>query len=122
MTIINDPQQRRVGEVIQQMAREAGFNITLRAQEFASALTDNDDGKFQSFLIGWSGRVDPDGNIHQVQTCRRGDSGSLNTTPACDERIDTLLNKARGETDLKQRPALYCEAIVPFTAPRHLIY
>src|SRR5881409_4356308 len=106
MTIINDPQQRRVGEVIQQMAREVGFTITLRAQEFASALTDNDDGKFQSFLIGWSGRVDPDGNIHQVQTCRRGDSGSLNTTHACDERIDALLNKAREATDLNQRRAL----------------
>jgi len=122
MTIVNDPQQRRVGEVIQQMAREAGFTITLRAQEFASALTDNDDGKYQSFLIGWSGRVDPDGNIHQVQTCRRGDSGSLNTTHACDERIDALLNKAREATDLNQRRALYREAIDLFTARRNLIY
>src|SRR6059036_3555559 len=42
MTVPNEPQQRRVGEVIQQMAREAGFNITLRAQEFASALKDDD--------------------------------------------------------------------------------
>jgi len=122
LTIINDPQQRRVGEVIQQMAREAGFNVTLRAQEFASALTDNDDGKFQSFLIGWSGRVDPDGNIHQIQTCRQGDSGSLNTTHACDERIDALLNKAREVTDLNQRRALYREAIDLFTARRNLIY
>ena len=121
MTIINDPQQRRVGEVIQQMAREVGFNITLRAQEFASALTDNDDGKFQSFLIGWSGRVDPDGNIHQFQTCRRGDSGSLNTTHACDERIDALLNKAREATDLNQRRGLYREAIDLFTARRNII-
>ena len=122
MTIPNEPQQRRVGEVIQQMAREAGFTITLRAQEFASALTDNDDGKFQSFLIGWSGRVDPDGNIHQFQTCRRGDSGSLNTTHACDERIDALLNKAREATDLNQRRALYREAIDLFTARRNIIY
>ena len=122
MTVVNDPPQRRVGEVIQQMAREVGFNITLRAQEFASALTDNDDGKFQSFLIAWSGRVDPDGNIHQVQTCRRGDSGSLNTTHACDERIDALLNKAREVTDLNQRRALYREAIDLFTARRNLIY
>src|SRR2546422_3030574 len=118
MTIINDPQQRRVGEVIQQMAREAGFNITLRAQEFASALTDNDDGKFQSFLVGWSGRVDPNGNIHQIQTCRRGDSGSLNTTHACDERIDTILNKAREGTDLNQRRAAYPEGHEPLTPRR----
>src|SRR5499433_3080521 len=40
MTVVNNPRERRVAEVIQQMAREVGFNISLRAQEFASALTD----------------------------------------------------------------------------------
>ncbi len=118
MTIVNDPPQRRVGEVIQQMAREAGFTITLRAQEFASALTDNDDGRHQAFLIGWSGRVDPDGNIHQVQTCK----GSLNTTLACDEKIDALLNKAREVTDEGQRRGFYREAVDLFAARRNIIY
>src|SRR5262249_8861232 len=47
MTIVNDPQQRRVGEVIQGMAKEAGFNITLRPAEFASALNEDDAGKLQ---------------------------------------------------------------------------
>jgi len=118
MTIVNNPRERRVGEVIQQMAREAGFNISLRAQEFASALTDNEDGKHQAFLIGWSGRVDPDGNIHQVQTCK----GSLNTTLACDEKIDALLNRAREVSDEGQRRGLYREAIDLFTARRNIIY
>src|SRR5205823_6220920 len=118
MTIVNNPRERRVGEVIQQMAREAGFNITLRPQEFASALKDDDDGKLQAFLIGWSGRVDPDGNIHQNQTCK----GSLNTTLACDEKIDALLNRAREVSDLDQRRALYREAVDMFTARRNIIY
>src|SRR5213593_4532347 len=34
LTIVNNPRERRVGEVIQQMAREAGLNFTLRPQEF----------------------------------------------------------------------------------------
>ncbi|MEK7701962.1 MAG: ABC transporter substrate-binding protein [candidate division NC10 bacterium] len=118
MTIVNNPRERRVGEVIQQMAREAGFNITLHPSEFASALKDDDDGKHQAFLIGWSGRVDPDGNIHQAQTCK----GSLNQTHACDERIDALLNKAREVSDVDQRRALYREAIDMFTARRNIIY
>src|SRR5205809_2766492 len=79
MTIVNDPQQRRVGEVIQGMAKEAGLNITLRPAEFASDLNEDDAGKLQAFLIGWSGRVDPDANIHQFQTC----GGTLNTTRSC---------------------------------------
>ena len=51
--------------------------------------------------------MDPDGNIHQGQTC----GGSLNATLACDEKIDALLNKAREVSDVAQRRALYREAI-----------
>jgi len=118
LVVVNNPQQRRVGEVIQQMAKEAGFTITLKPQEFASALNDNDAGKFQAFLIGWSGRVDPDGNIHQGQTCK----GPLNATLACDEKVDALLDKAREVSDANQRRALYREAIDLIAARRNIIY
>lgn len=119
MTIVNDPQQRRVGEVIQGMAKEAGFDISLRPSEFASALKDDDAGNLRAFLIGWSGRVDPDGNIHQFHTC----VGSLNTTGACDKDIDDLLNKAREVSDFAQRAALYREAIDKMVlGRRNLLY
>jgi peptide/nickel transport system substrate-binding protein len=119
LTIVNDPQQRRLGEIIQGMAQEAGFKITLRPSEFASALKDDDDGKLQVFLVGWSGRVDPDGNIHQFHTC----GGSLNTTGSCNKDIDDLLNKAREVSDFAQRAALYKEAIEKMVlSRRNLIY
>ena len=119
LTIVNDPQQRRLGEIIQGMAKEAGFNISLRPSEFASALKDDDDGKLQVFLVGWSGRVDPDGNIHQFHTC----GGSLNTTGACDKVIDDLLNKAREVSDQAQRAAIYKEAIDKIVLERrNLLY
>jgi peptide/nickel transport system substrate-binding protein len=119
LTIVNDPQQRRVGEVIQGMAKDAGFNISLRPSEFASALKDDDAGNLRAFLVGWSGRVDPDGNIHLFQTC----GGSLNTTGACDEAIDALLNKAREVSDMAQRAALYKDAIDRMVlGRRNLIY
>jgi peptide/nickel transport system substrate-binding protein len=118
MVVINNPVERRVGEVIQQMAREAGFNISVRPQEFASALKDDDDGKTQAFQVGWSGRVDPDGNIHMNQSCK----GSLNSTLACDEKIDAALNQAREISDVDKRRALYREAIDMFAARRNIIY
>ena len=118
LTVVNNPQARRVGEVIQQMAKEAGFNITLKPQEFASALNDGDAGKHQAFVIGWSGRVDPDGNMHQGQTCK----GPLNGTLACDERVDALLDKAREVSDLNQRRGLYREAIDLIAARRNTIF
>ena len=118
MVIVNNPQQRRVGEVLQGMARDVGFNVSLRPSEFASALKDSDDGKHQAFLIGWSGRVDPDANIHQFHTC----GASLNQSNVCDEAIDALLNRAREASDHTQRAALYREAIDKLTARRNVIY
>ena len=118
MVIVNNPQQRRVGEVIQGMAREAGFNISLVPKEFASSLKDNEGGKHQAFLIGWSGRVDPDHNIHQFHTC----GGSLNETLGCDEKLDALLNKAREVTDVGERTKLYREANDIILARRNILY
>ncbi len=118
LTVQNQPPERRVAEVIQGMAKEAGFNVSIRPSEFASALNDDDAGKLQAFQVGWSGRVDPDANIHQFQTCR----GSLNTTHACDEAIDALLNRAREVSDQRERIDLYRQAIEKFTARRNIIY
>ncbi len=118
MTVQNQPPERRVGEVLQQMAKEAGINITIQPMEFAAALDADDAGKLPSFLVGWSGRVDPDANIHQFHTCQ----GSLNTTQACDETVDSLLNKAREVSDVAQRTQLYREAIDKIAARRNVIY
>jgi peptide/nickel transport system substrate-binding protein len=119
LTVTNDPQQRRVGEIIQGMAQEAGFRITLRPMEFASMLKADDSGQLQALVVGWSGRVDPDGNIHQFHTC----GGSLNTTGACDKAIDDLLNKAREVSDQAQRTSLYKEAIDKMVLERrNLLY
>jgi peptide/nickel transport system substrate-binding protein len=118
LTVQNEPPQRRVGEVIQQMVKEAGFNVSIRPSEFAAALNDDDAGKLPAFLVGWSGRVDPDANIHQFHTCQ----GSLNTTQACDETTDSLLNRAREVSDQKERAELYRQAIDRFAARRNILY
>src|SRR5215813_7359468 len=89
------------------MAKETGFNISLKPSEFASALNEADAGKYQAFLIGWSGRVDPDANIFQFQTC----GASLNDSQACDEGLDAILNRAREVSDVPQRISLYRQAI-----------
>ncbi len=118
MMIVNNPEQNRMGQVLQGMAAEAGIAINLRPAEFASALAQQDDGQYEGFLIGWSGRPDPDGNIHQFQTCK----GSLNVTLACDADIDALLNKAREVSDVGERYKLYAEATQKFLARRNIIY
>jgi peptide/nickel transport system substrate-binding protein len=116
---VNNPQQQRVAQIVQGMAREAGFDISLRPMEFAAGLKEYDAGTYQVYLIGWSGRVDPDANIHQFHSC----GGSLNQANVCDQEVDDLLNKARQVSDTAERKRLYSEAIKAFTRDRrNIIY
>jgi peptide/nickel transport system substrate-binding protein len=103
----NAPDEIRTGEVIKAMAAEAGFDITLNPVEFATALNLQDAGKYEAFLIGWSGRIDPDGNIYNFHTC----GASQNVTGVCDPAIDDVLKQTRAVADNAQRAALYAQVM-----------
>ena len=66
LTITNETDIQQASEVIQSMAREAGFDVKIRSMEFASSLQAAYAGDFEAYLIGWSGRADPDGNMWQM--------------------------------------------------------
>ena len=114
----NNPQSVRVGEVIQSLAGEAGFEVSVRATEFATALDLQEQGEYDAFQIGWSGRIDPDGNIHQFHTCE----GALNETGYCDPAVDEALNAARAVSDSEERFQLYKGAGLEYLPDRHIIY
>lgn len=118
LMVANNPQGVRIGEVIQSLVAEAGFDVSVRATEFASALTLQEQGEFEAFQVGWSGRLDPDGNIHQYQTCE----GTLNETGYCDPEVDELLNAARAEADPAARYELYRDAALRYLPSRHQIF
>lgn len=106
MTIPNNPDLRQVGEVIQAMVKEAGFELKLNAMEFASSLQAANRGEFETYLVGWSGRVDPDGNawtfIHS--------NGAQNDGKYANPEVDKLLDAARVEQDMEKRRDLYAKA------------
>ncbi len=101
--VTNNPVQMQVAQVIQAMAGEAGFDISLVAKEFATLLRDQSAGNYIASRIGWSGRVDPDGNLHQFVTC----GGGIDDSKYCNPEIDALLNQARTSNDLAVRKASY---------------
>ncbi len=107
MTVPNNPDLRQVGEVIQAMVAEAGFDLQLRAMEFASSLQAARRGEFQTFLVGWSGRTDPDGNIYAFTVT----GGGQNDGHYSNAEVDRLLNAARSELDLAKRRDLYAQAV-----------
>src|SRR5689334_889590 len=72
----NQPDQLQAAEVIQSMVAEAGFDLRIQAIEFASSLQASQRGDYELYLIGWSGRVDVDGNTYQFLHTGQGNNAS----------------------------------------------
>ncbi|MFM9847022.1 MAG: ABC transporter substrate-binding protein [Hyphomicrobiaceae bacterium] len=99
----NNPESRQVAEVIQAMAAEAGFDMKIRVTEFATSLKEAEEGRYQAYFIGWSGRVDPDGNSYIFHKCK----APQNNRGFCDKNVDGWLDEARTKTVLPDRKAVY---------------
>jgi peptide/nickel transport system substrate-binding protein len=102
-TVTNSPVVLQAAQMMQAMVAEAGFDVSLKATEFATLLDEETAGKYTIARTDWSGRVDPDGNIHQFVTCK----GGLNDTKYCNPEVDKLLNEARASTDNAARKQKY---------------
>jgi len=114
----NTPLATRIGQAVQSMAKEAGFDVKLRPTEFATSLDETDAGHYQAYQVGWSGRVDPDGNISNFHLSQ----GSQNVSRASDKSIDDLILQARTTGDLNQRKQLYGQVIKAVQQRDSIIY
>jgi peptide/nickel transport system substrate-binding protein len=103
LTVGNEPVAQQVGQVIQSMAAEAGFTITLRALEANALIAAAKTGDYDAVIVIWSGRADPDGN---VQIWLASD-GFLNWGKYRNPELDDILAQARETTDVPVRQALY---------------
>ncbi|WOI55901.1 ABC transporter substrate-binding protein [Palleronia sp. LCG004] len=99
----NSTEAQQVMQVVQAMASEAGIRIELVSKEFATILADQARGAFTASQIGWSGRIDPDGNLATFLNSE----GGLNDSGFGTEEVDALLAQARETSDREERKALY---------------
>jgi peptide/nickel transport system substrate-binding protein len=106
LNISNSPENQQIGQIIQAMAAEAGINVKIVAKEFAAMLADDTAGAFQATQVGWSGRVDPDGNIYSFVVTGAG----LNDGHYSNKDVDAALNEARLSTDTAKRKVSYDKA------------
>jgi peptide/nickel transport system substrate-binding protein len=118
LLVPNDPIDVQLAQVIQSMAAQGGFQVKLNVVDFVTALNLEQEKNYQAFLIGWSGRLDPSGNIDIFQSCH----GSLNDTGYCDPKVDALLKEANLSQNPHQRYLDYAKAAQLFLAARDIIY
>ncbi|MDT4988683.1 MAG: peptide/nickel transport system substrate-binding protein [Micromonosporaceae bacterium] len=118
MVLANTPDERRLGEAIQAQAAEGGFAVELAPTEFSASLDQTDAGRYQLFRIGWSGRVDPDGNIANFVRSL----GSQNISGYGNPALDSLIDAARATPDLAKRRTLYGQIVTKLHEDAPLIY
>jgi peptide/nickel transport system substrate-binding protein len=97
------PENEAVAQVLQSMAAEAGFDLKIRLIEFATSFKQAQAGEFQAFLIGWSGRIDPDGNSYVFLHTNAPQNDGKYSNPEADKALED----ARLITDPAQRKAIY---------------
>ncbi|MGN6535753.1 MAG: ABC transporter substrate-binding protein [Mesorhizobium sp.] len=107
MMVTNNPVAMQMMQIVQSMVAEAGFDVSLKATEFTTLLDEMTAGNYQVARSDWSGRADPDGNIHQFLTCK----AALNDAKYCNPDVDKLLNEAREAPDEAVRKQKYDAAM-----------
>jgi peptide/nickel transport system substrate-binding protein len=105
LMVPNSPDVLQAAQVIQSMASEAGFDVKIQSTEFATSLQQSYQGNFEAYLIGWSGRIDIDGNTYAfLHSGQRDNVGNYSNAI-----VDQMLDQARTVTDIEQRQALYAK-------------
>jgi peptide/nickel transport system substrate-binding protein len=112
LMVPNNPETRQVAEVMQAMAGEAGFDVKIRVMEFATSLKEAEEGRYQAYMLAWSGRVDPDGNAFQF--LRSG--APQNYGGYTNKDVDAALDAARTAGTLADRKAAYAK-VAALTLP-----
>jgi peptide/nickel transport system substrate-binding protein len=100
---LNIPIIKQMAEVIQEMTREAGFDVRLRLVETASAYQMLRKGDFDAFLTGWIPYGDPHFFINPLVSC----DGTYNDAHYCNQKVDDILEEARSRLAPENRKRLY---------------
>jgi peptide/nickel transport system substrate-binding protein len=109
---------QRLALVVQAMTREAGFDVKIQTAEFATSLNMADKGDFDAYVLAWSGRADPDGNLFSFDGCKQ----PLNYAGYCDAETDKLLAQSRTELDPAARKKIYEQIAARVLAARPIVY
>ena len=109
---------QRIAQVVQAMAKEAGFDIRIQSTEFATSLNLADKGQFEAYVLAWSGRADPDGNLHTMLACQ----GPTNYSGYCKQDIEQLISESRTSLDPAKRAQSYDRIAGQVQKDRPIVY
>jgi peptide/nickel transport system substrate-binding protein len=113
-----DSGAQKIAQVVQAMAKEAGFDVKVQSTEFSTSLDLADKGQFDAYVLAWSGRADPDGNLYSFHACKQ----PLNYAGYCKPEVDELINRSRTTTDPAARLKLFEQIEAHVAKDRPIVY
>ena len=117
-TVFSDNLSQQSAQVIQAMAKEAGFDLKIQATDFGTALNLADQGNYDLMLYNWSGRPDPDGNTYNFLATK----APLNYPRYSNEKADAAFQAERQNNDPEVRKVAWKDLATQVLADRPLIY
>src|SRR5437762_3282557 len=109
---------QRIAQVVQAIVKDAGFDVKIQSTEFATSLDLADKGQFDAYVLAWSGRADPDGNIFSFDACKQ----PLNYAGYCKPEVDEILNRSRSAGDAAERRKAYEQLAATVLKDRPIVY
>jgi peptide/nickel transport system substrate-binding protein len=109
---------QRIAQVVQAMAKEAGFDVKIQSTEFATSINLADKGQYEAYVLAWSGRADPDGNLFSFYGCKQ----PLNYAGECRADWDELLKRSRTTLDQAGRIKVFATLAADVVKERPIVY
>jgi peptide/nickel transport system substrate-binding protein len=100
------PQLQQIAELMKDQFKDAGINMEIQLIEFATVVQNGNTGEYQALSLGWSGSVDPDGNLYSLLYTKAGFNFPKYTNPA----FDKLLDDGRQNLEQSKRATIYKDA------------
>lgn len=118
MQVTNSPDTLRYAQALQAAVSEGGFELTIRPVEYSTLLDVQTRGDFEALQLGWSGRIDPHGNMSNFLKTGGGNNYSGYSNP----EVDRLLTEAAQSTDPDMRAALYGQVVQQIQIDNPILY
>jgi len=102
----NSPQLQQTAELMKDQIKDAGFDMEIQLIDFATVIANGNAGDFQALQLGWSGSVDPDGNMYPLFYTASGFNFAKYSNP----ELDKLLDDGRTNLEQSKRAQAYMDA------------
>lgn len=118
MQVSNTPDTLRFAQALQASIKDGGFDLRIQPVEYSTLLDVQTRGDFELLQLGWSGRIDPHGNMYAFLATGGGNNYSGYSNP----KADALLDRAAQQTDPAQRAQTYGQVVQQVQKDDPLIY